>query len=153
MVSALRARHLLLAAIALALSLAGGSLAPGHAFAGLSGCDTDPTVFLSDGAVISLSATIQDDISDIQSVNYVLRIPTGTTVTGIVYDQYGSLETVQVVASLGPQSYKTSATVTTGTPQVPVTVNASVGGISCQQHPKSQSGYSGQTLTMAFMNC
>jgi len=76
----------LLAAALLAAGLGAAAIGPGpatvHAAVGV-GCD--PIVSLSNGAVVHLTATIYDTVTDITSVTYTVHAPVGTTVTSVVY--------------------------------------------------------------------
>ncbi len=62
--------------------LAGGLPAP-SAHAALA-CRSDPIVVLSNGVTLELSATIFDDVSDVQQVNYTLQAPKGVTVQRVI---------------------------------------------------------------------
>jgi hypothetical protein len=149
-ISKLKSFKLLVGVLALAGSLLAGSLAPGHAFAGHTICRTDPIVTLSNGVVVSMYADVQDTLSGIQHVAYVLHAPVGTSVTAITYDQYGYLESLQFQADQSPRSYATTTTVTTVTPNISVTAGASVSGIACKKQPQSKSGVSGMAITLSF---
>jgi hypothetical protein len=85
-----------------ALILALGALCSGlmtnPVHAQISACRADPTVTLSNGVAVTMWATMQTDISNVKSVNYILHVPTGVTMTGITYDANGALEHVSIVA-------------------------------------------------------
>jgi len=70
-------------------ALLGGALTAGGLLSGLLavntahaaiGCRSDPIVVLSNGVTLDLSATIYDDSSDVQQVNYTLQAPAGVWV-------------------------------------------------------------------------
>jgi len=142
--------RLAIAGATLAVAIAGGTVFSGISHAAYTICRTDPIVTLSNGAQITMYADIQANASDIKSVIYQLHGPAGTSVVGISYDQYGYLESVKFFAGGAAGRYKTLTTVVTSDGQDPFTANANVGGISCNQPPKSTSGLSGETVTMAF---
>lgn len=119
-------RRMLRARAAGAAILAAGLLTVGMgtipASAGYVSCQTDPIVQLSNGTTIQLTATVFDAASDIQSVNYVLHVPAGVTVTDVSYggDPLASLENLQVVPDNQNNNYNAFTTVTTGASTVGV---------------------------------
>jgi hypothetical protein len=73
--------------------------APRGAHASYSICRTDPVITLSNGTTVTLEADATIDPDQLQDVTYTLHIPTGLSLQSIQYDaQYGSLESVTVVA-------------------------------------------------------
>lgn len=116
-----RKLKLLLAAIALGMWLVVGAV-PSSAHMG--GCRTDPTVHLSNGYVVTLWADISTDISNVNSVAYVLHVPQGVTATEVDYDANGSVENFQLVADQNGNSYQLQTTVVTSTGGVPFTAYA-----------------------------
>jgi hypothetical protein len=143
-----RSGRLVLSAMALAVGLLVGPLMAGHASAYIGVCDTDPTVYLSNGDKVSLGAHIYDQASDVLQVASILHVPVGTSVNNIVYDGYGYLESIAVVpdvASAG--NYYSTTVVGTMTPGVQVTAWTTVGN----NNTRSASGYSWQSLSVYFL--
>ena len=141
-----RSTRLALGAAALALGLLGGPFLARGAHAYISGCGTDPTVYLSNGDQVGLAAAINDSIGDVVRVVYVLHAPAGVTATNIVYDAYGSLESVTIVNDQASGHYSSTTTVLTRSTNVQVTAFLTVG----QNNTRSQSGYSWQALSIYF---
>lgn len=108
--------------LALAALCSGLMTNPVHA--AISGCRADPTVTLSNGVSISMWATMQTDISNVESVNYVLHVPTGVTMIGITYDASGSLEHVSIVADQTGTHYEDVTTTTLYSGNVSMTAYA-----------------------------
>lgn len=110
----------------LSAALLGSPLGSSHAHA-MSACRSDPIVVLSNGAVLDLSAIIDDDITDISQVRYVLHAPAGTWVVSAIPTDglMGYKEVFEFHAdspSSGSQGvYTSDAQVTTGTQGVAVT--------------------------------
>ena len=121
-----RTQRLLLPVVALAAALVAGSLGSTRAWAGLIACDTDPVVTLSNGASVTMWASIATDPSNVTQVNYVLHVPPGVNVVAIAYDSYAYLEHVQVVHDMPAHHYRVQATLSTSVDSVPVTVGANV---------------------------
>lgn len=134
----------------LALLLLGTSIASGVSHAAYVTCRTDPTVYLSDGNTLVIYADIADSVTDVSSVTYELHVPTGVVPTGMVYDQYGYLESVTVIDDQSPGAYSIGVTVTTGV-HSSVTANASITG-TCLFPPQATNGASGHVLWLYF-NC
>ena len=141
------ARRKLLGAVALAMSLLAMPAMSGHAWASFAGCGTDPTVTLSNGTVVTLSANIGTDISNVQQVSYVLHVPHNLTISNISYDQYGYLESVQLAQDQIGNNFVTETTVQTSLPAVPVTAYTTLSG---KQVTQSITGVSGQDLVLSF---
>ena len=80
-----RSRRLVLGASLLLAGLLAVTVAPGGAHAQWGTCYDDPAVFLDNGATVFLGATFQGDSSSVSAVNYVLNVPAGVKVTGVVY--------------------------------------------------------------------
>jgi hypothetical protein len=85
------------------------------AFAQTVSCRTDPTITLSNGYVLTMWANISTDISHVHSVNYVLHVPKGVTMTNVSYDANGSVEHIQIVADQSGTHYSDVTTVDTAT--------------------------------------
>lgn len=126
----------------LALSLLGGSLFAGQSHAAYTICRTDPIVSLSDGSTVTMFADISDDPSDVQAVSYELHVPAGVYPTGMTYDQYGAIESVDIVDDQAPATYSVGITVTTGTAGMKFQGNASVTGLVCRYPGQQSIGYS-----------
>ena len=98
----------LLAGLLMALSYAG----PADAALSVS---TDPLVTLSTGAVLDLSTHTLDLRNDLQNVNYVLHVPAGTSVTGVIYpDGSAAYTSLSWVADDVAGTYDAGIVVTTG---------------------------------------
>jgi len=105
------------AATVLGLGLLGGPLLSGHAAAGLVTCATDPQITLSNGKIVNLAVTINDQASDVQNVAFALHGPAGTSVTSIVGDSnFAGLESFQYYADSSSNRYESHILVTTGAP-------------------------------------
>jgi hypothetical protein len=145
MISHTRRPRTLLGSAALALGLLGSSLSLGTAHAGVSLCRTDPTVYLSNGYILTMYADIQDQLSDVLKVSYTVHVPHGVYATRIVYDSTASVEAVSIVDDREWGGY-TDTVVTTGTPSVPVTAHSALSGVA----QGSVTGYSGQHLILSL---
>lgn len=130
-----------------AIALASMSLIPGKALAGYTTCSADPVVTLSNGATVTMSATISTDISQVSQVSYALHAPTGTSVVSVSYDAYGSKEALHFYADqvAGRYSISTNVQITSGG-SVPVTATSSITNLGT----KSASGQSVQTIWITF---
>lgn len=149
----LRSAKVVAGALALAASLAVGALVPGHAFAGLSGCDLDPIVTLSNGAQLTIDTNVADVPGDIQNVVYTLHLPVGVTVTSVSYpDGYGVNESVNAYSDQRWGNLTVSSLVNTGTPGVAVTEQVNLTRASNNSDTRSvtgsASGLSGQVVTV-----
>ena len=121
-----------------------GPLAPGEAAAGFGGCRTDPIVLLSNGTMVALTATIQDDPTDIRGITYRLHVPSGVSADMVVYTggALQGIEAVDVVADNAAGAYDTDTLVSTAASDIPVTATMMTSGAGSA----SISGSSGQTL-------
>jgi len=63
----------------LTVGLGAGLLGASGARAAFIGCRSDPIVILSNGVVLELSANIADDVTDVQSISYILHAPKGVS--------------------------------------------------------------------------
>jgi len=149
----IRSRRAIIATAVLGLSVLGGSIFAGKSHAAYTVCITDPVVSLSDGSTITMYAQISDDISDVQSVAYELHVPAGVYPTGMTYDQYGYLETVDIVDDQQPAAYSIGFTVTTGTAGLKYQGNATVAGITCKYPPQQQISYSDGPALWLYFGC
>jgi hypothetical protein len=116
-------RHILLSACVVAGSLVTGSLGAHHASAHLGVCYGDPAVLLSNGRALDLSVVVGDVSSDVNSVQYTLHAPAGTSVTGVYKTPgaLGAIESFRFVADNSSGVYDTTTTVTTGSEAVSAT--------------------------------
>jgi hypothetical protein len=122
----------------------GGPLLAGGAHAQIGACRTDPTVTLSNGVSVTMWATMQTDISTVQSVTYVLHVPKGVTMTGITYDSSGSLEHVSIVADQTGTQYEDVTTTTLTSGSVSMTAYAT----RRDSTVASQNGTTGKAITL-----
>ena len=142
---ALPTKRVWLGAALVAASLLAGPLFPHHASAAIGYCRSDPAVRLSDGTVIHMSAVINDDSADVQSVEYTLHAPVGTSVEHVVYSGGSKVtETVHFVADETPNTFDTTTVVSTGLANVEVSAETQVAGLGAGD----VSGVSGQDLTV-----
>lgn len=136
-----------LGAGAISLFTLGAPLALPGAHAQIGGCRSDPYIVLSNSAQVDMAADINDDLSDVQSVVYVLHAPVGTSPVEIVATDgaMGIKETFKFYADDPANTYDTYTTVYTGTSGVAVTAESSVTSLSALGI-LTQSGFNGQSL-------
>lgn len=104
-------KRLVLAAT-LTLSLVANLWVQQTAHADISVCRSDPTISLSNGAVVSLGVNVADTTSDLQHITYTLYAPVGTRITGVTYTKaLGSLESVVFSPTMMPSTYRAGALV------------------------------------------
>ena len=121
--TARRAGYMLLGAALLSASLLTRSLLAPASHAAIGGCNSDPVVTLSNGAVLDLHATVSDTYDDVQQVKYTLYVPQGTWVTSEVDTSVlGGKDTFQYYDTKyqAPNTYSAAVQVNTLTPQIPV---------------------------------
>jgi hypothetical protein len=113
----------------------------------IGGCRSDPYIVLSNLAQVDMSADISDDLSDVQSVVYVLHAPAGTSPVTIVASDglMGIKEKFKFFADDPANTYDTYTTVYTGATPVAVTAESSVTSLPALGI-LTQSGYNGQSL-------
>lgn len=142
-VSALKKRSIV-GAVGLVGGLLVSPLMAPHAHAIIAACRTDPIVFLSNGDVVDLTATIGDDRADIAGISYTLHAPAGTSVTRIVYTsgKLGHKETVSFIADNAPATYDADTFVDTTGTGISVTTTMSV--LQTLADDKSHTAASGQ---------
>ncbi|SRR5579884_1067400 len=136
------ARRVRMLAVACCLTMAALAvpLVTGSAFAAYTVCRTDPYVTLSNGVVLQATAAITDDQSDITKVAFVLRVPSGLTVTSV--QNTGSVpETVKVIANQASHHYSTAVTAYTKSSSMPVKATLTASSQSTQM-TRSASGVS-----------
>jgi hypothetical protein len=89
-------------------------------------------------------ADISTDISNVTSVNYVLHVPAGVTMTGVSYDANGYLEHLSIVADQKGTHYADETTVYTTVSKVSDTAYATRQDTTVA----TKSGTSGTTVTL-----
>lgn len=142
-----RTHRLLTGGLIAIIAFAIATLTAGNAFAAYTVCYTDPVVQLSNGMTITLQAVIDADPTQIASVTYDLHVPVGTTVIGVSYDQYGSLEHLQLIADQHGDSYSVDTTVTmTDGSSAPVSTYA----LLSDGRQGSANGTTGRTLRITI---
>jgi hypothetical protein len=106
----------------------------------------DPVVWLSDGTIVAMSASIRADAQHVRMVTYILQVPQGVRVLRVVYTG-GVLKDKErvVVVPDGSRGYKVEAFADLGTRVAPVTINVAVKG-----DRRSQSASSTTTFVFLF---
>ncbi|HLJ68712.1 MAG TPA: hypothetical protein VKX16_15250 [Chloroflexota bacterium] len=114
--------------LALLATVVATALPAQSAQAYVGGCRTDPVVVLSNVGTLDLSATINDTLSDVKQVVYVVHAPAGIHELAVVNTSglMGLKETVKFYADDAGNTFDVFTTVYTGQNGVPVTANASV---------------------------
>jgi hypothetical protein len=93
-------------------AFAGAFATPPKAYAGVSGCLTDPLITLSDGTQIDIIAQLDVDAASVEQIAYTVHAPVGTQVLNIVY--LGTVpETVSFYADMPPNTYSTTTVAST----------------------------------------
>jgi hypothetical protein len=136
------------------LGLLASPILSGSASAGLITCAIDPVLTLSDGTQLQISATVNDDPSDIQSVTYEVHGPKGTAMTGLSFpnDPLSYLESVTYVPDGPAPKYSARTTVTTGLSGVTVSASmTATNPTSGSQGSGTVAGLSGQTMYLTIM--
>jgi len=118
----------------------------GGAHAAFAICRTDPTVTLSDGRTVTMSAEITADPSQVIGVAYVLHVPRDLTATTIAYDSFGYLESVSIVPDQKNKRFVVDTIVTTTT-GADVTASVTISG---DKKTELSHGEDSQTLTIKF---
>lgn len=141
-------------------SLAGAVLASGallavptmmpRAHAEIGACRSDPTVVLSNGDVLDLSATIADTADDVQRVTYALHGPTGAAIVAVVNTSgpLGPKEAFTFTADRPAGRYVTVTTAATGLGGVSVTATTAIVPLLDLPVSGSASGISRQGLVV-----
>ena len=155
-ISAFPARHpgrtLLGVAVLSASPLAHSLVAPAT-HAAIGGCNSDPVVTLSNGAVLDLHATVSDTYDDVQQVKYTLYVPQGTWVTSEVDTSVlGGKDTFQYydTKNQAPNTYSVNVQVNTGASQIPVVAATDL--VKVTGTVLSIDRVSGQSQQMLWMN-
>ena len=148
--TARRARHLLLGAAILSASVLAHSPTAPDAQAQTGACASEPVAILSNGYTIDMDATISDDASDVQQVNYTLNIPSGVSlVSWTDTAAVGPKDTYSVNDNNSAGNYSVGVSVDTGTPNVGVTASTTlVNPTKVKVSGNSASGHSKQQLWM-----
>src|SRR5438309_5954658 len=80
----------------------------------IGGCNSDPVVTLSNGAVLDLHATVSDNYDDVQQESYNRHAPAGAWVTSEVDTSLlGGKDTFLFRADNPPNTYSATTKVTT----------------------------------------
>ena len=129
---------ILLAAVALLMLTTSAQAAAG-------GCRSDPVLLLSDLTVVDLSASIDTDLSNVNSVTYTFHAPRGVKLLAAVNTSiFGNKEIIRYYDD-NPSNTYTSDTVVDTTNKVAVTATTLVG-----LNSKSVSGYSRRDLSVTI---
>ena len=149
--TARRLSYMLLGAAVLSASLLTRSLVAPATHAAIGGCNSDPVVTLSNGAVLDLHAVVDDAYADIQQVSYTLHAPVGTWVTSEVDTSLlGPKDTFLFRADNLPNTYSAATQVDTLTPQISVVAATEL--VSVNGTLVSTARVSGQSQQMLWMN-
>src|SRR5690349_4855527 len=107
----MKLRGLAGATVALVLAVLG----PEAGYAAGIRCRSDPAVVLSNGAIIDLSADIDANLWDVQTVDYVLHVPAGVQALAVVRTPNWptTKETFRIVADQPKNVYDSTTVVTT----------------------------------------
>lgn len=111
---------------------------------GVSGCRTDPIVYLSNGTKVALIVQIRDTPRDVKRIAYTLHVPTGAHVRKVVYlpGPLRGAESVRVIDDNAAGGYDSDTLVSTGHNRVSISVTTRVQGIDAV----STTGREQQTL-------
>jgi hypothetical protein len=138
----------------LALGLAVGTLAPHHALAAFTSCRSDPTVLLSNGALVDLQAGIDDPYGtgDVTSVDYILHVPQGLSVVAVAKTGgvLGMVEAVTVIADDAPNTFDTTTVACTMHPASVTALSTAVSTLNVTLGTSTTSGTDGQSLDTHF---
>lgn len=111
-------------------------------------CRADPIFYLSNGEKVTIILDIDADASAIQNVNYIIHVPTGVSITKVVFTAggIGKKEMYRAVQDSPDNTFTTETTVTTkGGPFAITATSSLVGGISA-----SASGFNGDLLRVTL---
>ena len=151
--TARRAGYMLLGVAVLSARLLTRSLLAPASHAAIGGCNSDPVVTLSNGAVLDLHATVSDTYDDVQQVKYTLYVPQGTWVTSEVDTSVlGGKDTFQYydTKNQAPNTYSVNVQVNTGASQIPVVAATDL--VKVTGTVLSIDRVSGQSQQMLWMN-
>jgi len=150
--TACRARHLLRGVAILSATVLACSLVAPDAHAATGACRSEPVAILSNGYVIDMDATIQDDASDVQSVHYTLKLPSGVSLVGQPVDNaiLGPKDTYSVNSGGSAGSYSVGVQAKTGTQASVSATSVLVNATKAKVSNDSASGHSSQQLWMSL---
>jgi len=150
--TARRACHLLRGAAILSATALACSLVAPDAHAATGACRSEPVAILSNGYAIDMDATIQDDASDVQSVNYTLKLPSGVSLVGRPVDNaiLGPKDTYSVNSGGSAGSYSVGVQAKTGTQASVSATSVLVSATKAKVSSNSASGHSSQQLWMSL---
>lgn len=119
-------------------------------------CRSDPIIFLSDGTKLQVATVVETSQDDLIHIRFEVHAPAGVTVNRVIYTPRwaSTKESVVIVNDQPAGSYQIWTTVTTGTPNVTVTVKSMAfiprrnGGQGLQR--QSLPGLSGQVIVLAY---
>ena len=130
---------ILLAAVALLMLTTSAQAAAG-------GCRSDPVLLLSDLTVVDLSASIDTDISNVNSVTYTFHAPRGVKLLAAVNTSiFGNKEVIRYYDDNPSNTYTSDTVVDTTINKVGVTATTLIGLRS-----KSVSGLSRHDLSVTI---
>jgi hypothetical protein len=112
--------------------------------AALRSCRGDPKFFLSNGEIVTSTATISTDVANVSNANFILHAPKGLSLIKIVYTTKGSgiPETGSVVFDQSAGKYWLDVVVTTKVSGVAVIATGALKNGAA----KTASGLNGQHL-------
>jgi hypothetical protein len=148
-----RLRRRWLGAVILLFGLTVSPLLASQAHASLTYCRSDPVLVLSNLAVLDVQAGINDNLSDVQRVVYVVHAPVGTHLVALVNtdDLMRLKEKVRFYADNLPNTFDTYTTAYTGHRSVGVTAySAVVSVLGLTLGSGSTSGLNAQSLRIHF---
>jgi hypothetical protein len=157
--TARRARRLLLGAAILSATVPACFPVAPDAHAATGACRSEPVAILSNGYAIDMEADIQDPAdplgtgSDVQSVNYTLKLPSGVSLVGQPVDNAKVLApktTYSVSSTNNAGNYTVGVSVNTGTKASVSATAALVAAKKLQLSSNSASGQSNQQLWMSL---
>lgn len=142
-----------LGSVLLTLGLLGSPLISHSAHAQIGPCRDDPVVTLSNLTVIDLSASINDNVSDVRGIVYTVHAPAGTSVLSVVDPSsvsslLGPNDVVKFHADDSPGRYDTYSVVSTGLKDISVSATMALSSpLSLFSLGSSTAyGFSGQSL-------
>ncbi|MCZ7567307.1 MAG: hypothetical protein M5U01_01750 [Ardenticatenaceae bacterium] len=144
-VRTLLSNRFLVVAILLLLGLTPSSYLLRTAQAVVIGCRADPIVYLSNGEQIRMTTNIDADASDVRSILYTIHVPTGVSVTRVVYTggALAAKEAITFYDDQPPYHYATETLVRLQGKNVDVAARMAMRSLI-----QSVSGLSGQPLAV-----
>jgi hypothetical protein len=119
--------------------------------AALVHCRTDPVFLLSNLDTVNVTLDIDTDAANVRNMNYILHIPAGVTVIGVIYTDgnLGKKEAYKVYQDSPTNTYTTDTVVTTqNAAKVAVVATTQLNLLKI----RSASGYSAQHLIITVSN-